>query len=200
MAPGGLRYQYGIELQPDHARALSREGESWRRRCRLRVDPQSEQLLLAGVPVLESPILATVRHHPEIQAAACRHFARLAVRTRLRCSCSNISQYDCHWGYLRDHEPHICARTPEDTPRPIGVVTIPLGRPDTQIPANLRGFADLWDIVGCAGRPSWCRHPDSNWGPTAYKAVALPTELCRRASKARPDKPGRPRKISRSAF
>lgn len=25
----------------------------------------------------------------------------------------------------------------------------------------------------------WCRHPDSNWGPTAYKAVALPTELCR---------------------
>ncbi|CEE41606.1 hypothetical protein XAC217_840085 [Xanthomonas citri pv. citri] len=26
----------------------------------------------------------------------------------------------------------------------------------------------------------WCRHPDSNWGPTAYKAVALPTELCRR--------------------
>src|SRR3546814_2260386 len=26
----------------------------------------------------------------------------------------------------------------------------------------------------------WCRHPGSNWGPTAYKAVALPTELCRR--------------------
>src|SRR3546814_6607052 len=24
--------------------------------------------------------------------------------------------------------------------------------------------------------------PDSNWGPTAYKAVALPTELCRRES------------------
>jgi hypothetical protein len=28
-------------------------------------------------------------------------------------------------------------------------------------------------------RQCWCRHPDSNWGPTAYKAVALPTELCR---------------------
>src|SRR5690606_19399085 len=28
--------------------------------------------------------------------------------------------------------------------------------------------------------PGWCRHPGSNWGPTAYKAVALPTELCRR--------------------
>src|SRR3982750_1451267 len=28
-------------------------------------------------------------------------------------------------------------------------------------------------------RTLWCRHPDSNWGPTAYKAVALPTELCR---------------------
>ena len=27
---------------------------------------------------------------------------------------------------------------------------------------------------------AWCRHPGSNWGPTAYKAVALPTELCRR--------------------
>lgn len=28
----------------------------------------------------------------------------------------------------------------------------------------------------------WCRHPDSNWGPTDYKSVALPTELCRRRS------------------
>ncbi len=26
----------------------------------------------------------------------------------------------------------------------------------------------------------WCRLPDSNGGPTAYKAVALPTELSRR--------------------
>src|SRR6185369_16640589 len=26
---------------------------------------------------------------------------------------------------------------------------------------------------------SWCRHSESNGGPTAYKAVALPTELCR---------------------
>ena len=34
-------------------------------------------------------------------------------------------------------------------------------------------------VVRCGPR-RWCRHPDSNWGPTAYKAVALPTELCRR--------------------
>ena len=26
----------------------------------------------------------------------------------------------------------------------------------------------------------WCRHTDSNCGPTDYKSVALPTELCRR--------------------
>jgi hypothetical protein len=25
----------------------------------------------------------------------------------------------------------------------------------------------------------WCRLPESNWRPTAYKAVALPTELNR---------------------
>src|SRR5260221_1523881 len=25
----------------------------------------------------------------------------------------------------------------------------------------------------------WCRHSESNGGPTAYKAVALPSELCR---------------------
>ena len=35
-------------------------------------------------------------------------------------------------------------------------------------------------ITAHATTPGWCRHPGSNWGPTAYKAVALPTELCRR--------------------
>src|SRR5207248_363485 len=30
----------------------------------------------------------------------------------------------------------------------------------------------------------WCRHSESNGGPTAYKAVALPTELCRRLAGA----------------
>lgn len=34
---------------------------------------------------------------------------------------------------------------------------------------------ELWGMISAG----WCRHPDSNWGPTAYKAVALPTELCR---------------------
>src|ERR1700677_1412790 len=29
----------------------------------------------------------------------------------------------------------------------------------------------------------WCRNPDSNWGPTHYECVALPTELLRHASK-----------------
>ena len=28
---------------------------------------------------------------------------------------------------------------------------------------------------------TWCRLPVSNWGPSAYKAGALPTELSRRA-------------------
>src|SRR5690348_491870 len=36
----------------------------------------------------------------------------------------------------------------------------------------------------CASpRGHWCRQSDSNRRPTAYKAVALPTELCRRAMK-----------------
>src|SRR3546814_226455 len=43
----------------------------------------------------------------------------------------------------------------------------------------------------------WCRHPGSNWGPTAYKAVALPTELCRQFARewiaARCRRPGTPR-------
>ncbi len=26
---------------------------------------------------------------------------------------------------------------------------------------------------------NWCRHQESNSGPTDYKSVALPTELCR---------------------
>ena len=29
------------------------------------------------------------------------------------------------------------------------------------------------------GLGNWCRHTDSNRGPTDYKSVALPTELCR---------------------
>ena len=28
-------------------------------------------------------------------------------------------------------------------------------------------------------RNQWSRFPDSNWGPTVYKTVALPTELKR---------------------
>ena len=30
---------------------------------------------------------------------------------------------------------------------------------------------------------SWCRHTDSNRGPTDYKSVALPTVLCRLRAK-----------------
>src|ERR1700677_2538871 len=32
-------------------------------------------------------------------------------------------------------------------------------------------------------RKYWCRNPDSNWGPTHYECVALPTELLRHAVK-----------------
>ena len=32
------------------------------------------------------------------------------------------------------------------------------------------------------GAVSWCRQSDSNRRPTAYKAVALPTELCRQGA------------------
>src|ERR1700722_13396014 len=28
----------------------------------------------------------------------------------------------------------------------------------------------------------WCRNPDSNWGPTHYECVALPTELLRQST------------------
>jgi hypothetical protein len=36
------------------------------------------------------------------------------------------------------------------------------------------------DRLGRLGTGTWCRQSDSNRRPTAYKAVALPTELCRR--------------------
>ena len=49
-----------------------------------------------------------------------------------------------------------------------------------------RGFArQIYSLLPLTARPHlrqlppWSRHPDSNRGPTAYKAVALPTELCR---------------------
>ena len=41
------------------------------------------------------------------------------------------------------------------------------------------------DPFGHSGNPpafcnlNWCRHQESNSGPTDYKSVALPTELCR---------------------
>ncbi len=37
------------------------------------------------------------------------------------------------------------------------------------------------DPFGHSGTPpeKWCRHQESNSGPTDYKSVALPTELCR---------------------
>ncbi len=37
---------------------------------------------------------------------------------------------------------------------------------------------------GSSGAPSsvWCRHQESNPGPTDYKSVALPAELCRQIS------------------
>ena len=40
----------------------------------------------------------------------------------------------------------------------------------------------LHEIFRCPGKLTdcWSRHPDLNRGPTDYKSVALPTELCRR--------------------
>src|SRR5690606_19899207 len=56
--------------------------------------------------------------------------------------------------------------------------------------ADVGGRADERDRLGhacapcllamAAPWPEWCRQSDSNGRPTAYKAVALPTELCRR--------------------
>ena len=47
-----------------------------------------------------------------------------------------------------------------------------------------RGFAELTERdIGRDDfnywRMKWCRHEESNPGPTDYKSVALPTELCR---------------------
>src|SRR5690349_3835328 len=47
-------------------------------------------------------------------------------------------------------------------------------------PIRVTFFEASVGMRGLIDAPVWCRHPDSNWGPTAYKAVALPTELCRR--------------------
>ena len=45
---------------------------------------------------------------------------------------------------------------------------------------NPKTGAALKSLDGLLGTMKWCRLPDSNWRPTAYKAVALPTELKRR--------------------
>src|SRR3546814_1479662 len=68
---------------------------------------------------------------------------------------------------------------------------------DTKKPAPVRVSCELGGIVGRPETGIWCRHPGSNWGPTAYKAVALPTELCRQFARewiaARCRRPGPPR-------
>ena len=40
-------------------------------------------------------------------------------------------------------------------------------------------FSIYKKALGFQGLGNWCRHTDSNRGPTDYKSVALPTELCR---------------------
>ena len=41
-------------------------------------------------------------------------------------------------------------------------------------------FGGFKDCVSCLWNLVWCRHQESNSGPTDYKSVALPTELYRR--------------------
>ncbi len=53
--------------------------------------------------------------------------------------------------------------------------------PSKAVPSDLQS-----DPFGHSGIPPncflsyWCRLPESNWRPTDYKSVALPTELSRR--------------------
>ena len=51
--------------------------------------------------------------------------------------------------------------------------------------SNLRRLSrQIYSLIPLATREplhrKWCRHQESNSGPTDYKSVALPTELCRR--------------------
>ena len=43
-----------------------------------------------------------------------------------------------------------------------------------------RSFKNNKASLKSEAKYKWCRHTDSNCGPTDYKSVALPTELCRR--------------------
>src|SRR5690606_10225006 len=59
---------------------------------------------------------------------------------------------------------------PIDAPRLPAPTSV--GTPNTETGNGFRGTAD--SRLG-----SWCRQSESNGRPTAYKAVALPAELCR---------------------
>src|SRR3546814_1409320 len=68
----------------------------------------------------------------------------------------------------------LCA--PTDAPTVGGMQRDAGNHTGTKKPAPVRVSCELGGIVGRPETGIWCRHPGSNWGPTAYKAVALPTE------------------------
>src|SRR3546814_6700441 len=87
---------------------------------------------------------------------------------------------------------------PTDAPTVGGMQRDAGNHTGTKKPAPVRVSCELGGIVGRPETGIWCRHPGSNWGPTAYKAVALPTELCRQFARewiaARCRRPGTPRR------
>ncbi len=47
-------------------------------------------------------------------------------------------------------------------------------------PHHFHTYFSVRSLLNNSNSLRWCRHTDSNCGPTDYKSVALPTELCRR--------------------
>jgi hypothetical protein len=73
--------------------------------------------------------------------------------------------------------------TPNSTLKPVGIHKDSPesdGTPKRKNPPEGGFFGGSRDFESFLWNLEWCRHQESNPGPTDYKSVALPTELYRR--------------------
>src|SRR3546814_10614203 len=139
----------------------------------LRIHAKRQPLFLVGIAIFQAPVTAPRWRDFQVQAAPVEQphglVGRLCVADR---GCRQLV-HRC------PQKADIPKCAPTDAPTVGGMQRDAGNHTGTKKPAPVRVSCELGGIVGRPDTGIWCRHTGSNWGPTAYKAVALPTELCR---------------------